>query len=153
MLYFLVYSMIRYLSRWLVPVFLLGYCMITLKVMFPAFKLVFDVLSVICRLHNLRPTFKIHFIYFHPLFSRLGHTLFFIWRPYATCQGMALVSRRRFPDNHRLNASLRPSKSATTLHWNSINLQDNVCMQTFQEIFNNWRIVYVHVMLYWEDCI
>jgi hypothetical protein len=49
----------------------------------------FDVFSVIRRLHNLWSPFKIRFISFRPLLSRLGHTLFIIWRPYAAFHGMA----------------------------------------------------------------
>ena len=35
---------------------------------------------------------KFNFIYFYPLFSRLGRKLSFIWGSYAACHGMALVS-------------------------------------------------------------
>jgi hypothetical protein len=51
-------------------------------------NLSFGVKSVICRLHNLRSPFKIPFY----LVSRLGHTHFFTWGPYAAFfNGMALA--------------------------------------------------------------
>ena len=69
------------------PLFLLEYCMITLRICCLHLNLSFEVLSVICRLHNLRPPFKIPY-YLVPL-SRLGHMLSFIWRSYVACHGMS----------------------------------------------------------------
>jgi hypothetical protein len=64
-------------STWVIPVFLPEYCRITLRIMCLLFELSFDVLSVICRLHNLRSPFKIHF-YLVPriVFSFRAHAFF-----------------------------------------------------------------------------
>ena len=62
-----------------------------------------DVLFVIYRIHNLRPTFKIpiHLVPFGG--GGGGYTLSIIWQSYAAGHGMALVSYCRFLDNHRMN--------------------------------------------------
>ena len=88
---FLVYSMVRSFSNWVVPVFLIEYLWSPPGYVACFLNLSFDVLSVIFRLHNLRPPFKI------PLFSRLRHTLSFIWGPYYVAyQGIVLLSHWRF---------------------------------------------------------
>jgi hypothetical protein len=54
-------------------------------------NLSFDVISVICRLHNFRSPFKIPFYLVPPiLFSFRAHA-FFTWGPYAAFHGMALT--------------------------------------------------------------
>jgi hypothetical protein len=59
--------------------------------MLPAFlNLSFDVLSVICRLHNFRSPFKIPFYLVSPIVSRLGQKHYFTWGPYAAFHGMSL---------------------------------------------------------------
>jgi hypothetical protein len=86
-------------SSWVVPVFLLEYCIITLKICCLLFKLSFEVFSVICRLHNRRPPFKIPF-YLVPLFSHVRHTSFFYLETIRrfSWNGTA-VSHWRFHDN------------------------------------------------------
>jgi hypothetical protein len=64
-------------STWVVPVFLLEYCLITLGICCLLFKLSFYVLSVICRLHNLRSPFQIRSYLVPPIVFRLGHTYLF----------------------------------------------------------------------------
>jgi hypothetical protein len=77
-------------STWVVPVFLLEYCLITPRICCLLFKLSIDVLSMICRLHNLRSPFKIPFYLVPPLFSRFGHTHYFTWGPYAAFQNFTI---------------------------------------------------------------
>jgi hypothetical protein len=48
-----------------------------------------DVLSVICRLHNLRSPFKISFYLVPPIVFLLRATHSFTWEPYAAFHGMA----------------------------------------------------------------
>ena len=72
-------SMLQPISYWVVPVFLLEYCMITLRIWCLLLNLSFDVLSVICRLHNLRPPFRIPFYLVPPIvFSFRAHAFFYM---------------------------------------------------------------------------
>jgi hypothetical protein len=93
-------------STWVVPVFLLEYSIITLRIYCLLFYLSFDVMSVICKLHNLRSPFKIPFYLFLPIvfsFFYLGTIRRFSWN-YTT------VSHWRFHDNCRMNTSADVSK-------------------------------------------
>jgi hypothetical protein len=55
-------------------------------------NLSFDVLSVICRHHNLRSPFKIPFYLVPPIvFSFRTKAFFYSWGPYAAFHGIALV--------------------------------------------------------------
>ena len=60
---FSVYSMFRSFRNWVVPVYLFEYCMITLKIWY----LSFDIVSVICKFHNLRNSFQIPFYVVPPI--------------------------------------------------------------------------------------
>jgi hypothetical protein len=100
------------ISTWVVPVFLLEYCLITLRICCLLFKLSFDVLSVICRLHILRPPFKIPFYLVPPIvFSFRAHT-FFNWGPNAAFHGMTLLCHIEgsIHDNRHMNTSADVSK-------------------------------------------
>jgi hypothetical protein len=79
-------------SIWVVPVFLLEYCIITLRICCLLFKIVFW--RLVCDIQASWPQIplsKLHFIQFRPLFSRLGHTHSFTWGPYAVFHGMTLL--------------------------------------------------------------
>jgi hypothetical protein len=66
-------------SSWVVSIFLLEYCWITLRIFCLLFNLSFDVLSVICRLHNLWSPFKIPFYLVPPIvFSFKAHAVYFL---------------------------------------------------------------------------
>jgi hypothetical protein len=54
-------------------------------------NLSFDVISVICRLHNLRSPFKFPSFFSRPLVSRFGHMHFVTWGPYAAFHETALT--------------------------------------------------------------
>jgi hypothetical protein len=59
--------------------------------MLPAFKICLLTSCLIyARFVTSDPLSKVHFIRFHPLFSRLGHTHSFTLGPYAAFHGMTL---------------------------------------------------------------
>jgi hypothetical protein len=98
-------------STWWVPVFLLEYCIITLRIYCLLLNLSFDVLSVICRLHNLRPPFKIPF-YLVPtiVFSFRAHAFFSLGTIRRFSLNDTAVSHWRFHDDRRINSSADVSK-------------------------------------------
>jgi hypothetical protein len=91
---------------WVVPVFLLEYCIITLRICCLLLNLSFDVLSVICRLHNLSSPFKIPFYLVPPIvFSFMAHTFFYLGTIFRFSWNDTTGSHWRFHDNRRMNTS------------------------------------------------
>jgi hypothetical protein len=96
-------------SSWVVPIFLLEKCWITLSISWMILNLYFDVLSVICRLHNLWSPFKISLSLGPPIvFSFRAHTFLrticrFSWNG-------KNVSNWRYHDNRHMNTSADVSK-------------------------------------------
>jgi hypothetical protein len=87
----LLVSSIRPFSTWVVSTFLLEYYIIIIRICCLLLNLSFDVLSVICRLHNLRPPFKIPFYLVPPIVFSFRAKAFFTWGPYAAFHWMALL--------------------------------------------------------------
>ena len=96
---FSVHLIFRFYSSWVVPVFLLEYCMITFRIWCLPFVLFFNVLYVICKLHNIWPHLNIPFYLFPPIVYKLS----FIWGHTLLVMEWHLVSHGRFLDNHRMN--------------------------------------------------
>jgi hypothetical protein len=95
-----------------VPVFLLEYCWITLRICcLLFFNLSFDILSVICRLHILRSPFQIS-IYLVPLiiFSFRAKAFFYMGIIRRFSWNGTTVSHWRFRDNRRMNTIADVSK-------------------------------------------
>jgi hypothetical protein len=102
-------SSVWHYSTWLVPVFLFEYCIITLNIRF--FNLSFDVLFVICKLHNLRSPVKIPFYLVPPIvFSSRAHALFYLGTIRRISWNSTTVSQWKFHDNRRMNTSADVSK-------------------------------------------
>jgi hypothetical protein len=80
--------------------------------MWPAFSnLSFDVISVICRLHNLRPPFKIPFYLVPPIvFSFSARAFFYLGTICRFSWNGTSVSHWRFHDNRHMNTSADVSK-------------------------------------------
>jgi hypothetical protein len=95
------------LLTWVVPVFLLEYCIITLRICclllnFSLDVLSYDVLSVIWRLHN----FKIPFYLVLPNgFSFRAHTFFYLGTTRRFSWNDTSVPHWRFHVNRRMNTS------------------------------------------------
>jgi hypothetical protein len=70
------------------------------------FNLFSDVLSVICRLHNLRSPFKIQFYLVPPIvFLFRAHTFFYLGTIRRFSWNDTTVSHWRFHDNRRMNTT------------------------------------------------
>ena len=101
--------------NWVVPVFLLEYCMVTPGVCCLLLNLSYmRLISVICRLLNLTgsghpppSTFKIPFYLVPTIVSSFRAHIPFLFGggAYIACQGMALVSYWRFLYKRRMNTS------------------------------------------------
>ena len=89
-------------SNWVVPVFLLEYCKITLRICCLPFKLLTSYLWYACFITS--DTLSKFYLVPHIVYS--FNTLSFICGPYTACHGMALVSHWRF----RMNTSADISK-------------------------------------------
>jgi hypothetical protein len=93
---------IRLFSCWVVPVFLTWKLLNHLRLC----CLPFDVLSVICRLHNLLSPFKIPFYLVPPIvFSLRAYALFYLGTICRFSWNGTFVSHWRFHDNRHMNTS------------------------------------------------
>jgi hypothetical protein len=93
-------------STRVVPVFLLEYCIITLRICCLLFKLSFDVLSVICRLH--RSPFKFPFYLVPPIiFSFRTHAFFYLGTICRFSWNGTYVSHWKFHDNRHMNTKFK----------------------------------------------
>jgi hypothetical protein len=98
-------------SALVIPVFLLEYCIMTLRIRCLLWKLSFDVLSVIFMLHNLRFPFKILFnLVPHIVFSFRAHSFFYLGTIRRFSLNGTTVSHWSFYDNRRMNTSADVSK-------------------------------------------
>jgi hypothetical protein len=94
-----------------VPIFLLNNVESPLEYVACFLNLCFDVISVICRLHNLWSPFKVPFYLVPPIvFSLRVHTLFNFGTIRRFSWNGTTVSHRKFHDNRHMNTSADVSK-------------------------------------------
>jgi hypothetical protein len=96
---------------WAVPVFLFGYCIITLWICCLLLNLSFDVLPVICRLQNIRSRFEIPFYLVPPfVFLFRAHAFFNMVNIFRFSRNGTTVPHWRFHVNCFMTTSAVASK-------------------------------------------